>query len=219
MPSMAGNNVTRQASPILDERQIRVLRHGLVTFILISLAGSIGSFIDDDAGLTEYLVLSLKTGHSAGQLMITFTVDKLFSNPIVCLSLPCQTTCKRIWKRYLNPPAIYRPIAIPNYYKNLNCAPVRLQLELYKPELALEEHHVQSTIVLFGGTQLIEKSKAEARLQQAQTALKIHPNNVGLQRAVARYQRLLDRAGVYDAARRLRRLLRGRIRRIAAVST
>src|SRR6476646_10847700 len=27
--------------------------------------------------------------------------------------------------------------------------PVRLQLELYKPELALQEHHVRSTIVLF----------------------------------------------------------------------
>jgi hypothetical protein len=55
--------------------------------------------------------------------------------------------------------------------------PVRLQLELYKPELALEEHHVRSTIVLFGGTQLVEKSEAEARLERAQTALAIHPHN------------------------------------------
>jgi uncharacterized protein (TIGR00730 family) len=84
--------------------------------------------------------------------------------------------------------------------------PVRLQLELYKPELALEEHHVRSTIVLFGGTQLVQKSEAEARLQRAQTALASHPQNAGLQRAVARYKRLLDRAGVYDAARRFAEL-------------
>ena len=85
--------------------------------------------------------------------------------------------------------------------------PVRLQLELYKPELALEKHQVRSTIVLFGGTQLVEKTEAETRLQRAQTALESHPKNAGLQRAVARYQRLLDRAGIYDAARRFAQIV------------
>ncbi len=85
--------------------------------------------------------------------------------------------------------------------------PVRLQLELYKPELALEEHQVRSTIVLFGGTQLIEKADAEARLRQAQAALASHPKNAGLERAVARYTRLLDRAHVYDAARRFAQIV------------
>jgi hypothetical protein len=34
--------------------------------------------------------------------------------------------------------------------------PVRMQLELLKPEMQLAEHHVSSTIVLFGSTQIVE---------------------------------------------------------------
>lgn len=37
--------------------------------------------------------------------------------------------------------------------------PVRLQLELLKPELALKEHGIESTIVLFGGSRIPEPSK------------------------------------------------------------
>jgi uncharacterized protein (TIGR00730 family) len=101
----------------------------------------------------------------------------------------------------LNSPS-YRPAdRDPDLLQRPELRPVRLQLELYKPELLLEEHHVQSTIVLFGGTQIVEQSQAEARLQRAQTALAAHPSNVGLQRAVARDKRLLANARFYDAAR------------------
>ena len=49
--------------------------------------------------------------------------------------------------------------------------PVRMQLELLKPEMLLEEHRVASTIVLFGSTQIVERQQAEARLARAQIAL------------------------------------------------
>ncbi|HWC90706.1 MAG TPA: hypothetical protein VG433_13650, partial [Pirellulales bacterium] len=38
--------------------------------------------------------------------------------------------------------------------------PVRVQLELLKPELAFAEQQVRSTIVLFGGTQIREPAVA-----------------------------------------------------------
>jgi hypothetical protein len=41
---------------------------------------------------------------------------------------------------------------------------VRLQLELLKPELVLEESGVSSTLVVFGGTQIVERAEAERRL-------------------------------------------------------
>src|SRR5262249_19672167 len=41
--------------------------------------------------------------------------------------------------------------------------PVRLQLELLKPEMLLEEQQVRSTIVVFGSTQIIERDKAHER--------------------------------------------------------
>ncbi len=39
--------------------------------------------------------------------------------------------------------------------------PVRLQLELLKPQLLLDEHHIESTIVLFGGARIPRPSEAE----------------------------------------------------------
>src|SRR5262245_47913119 len=71
--------------------------------------------------------------------------------------------------------------------------PVRLQLELLKPEMALHEQKVLSTIVLFGGTQVIERPAAEARLEAATKALEAEPQNAALQRQVARCRRLLDK--------------------------
>ena len=43
--------------------------------------------------------------------------------------------------------------------------PVRLQLELLKPEMILSEQNVISTIVVFGGTQVVERKEALAQLR------------------------------------------------------
>lgn len=85
--------------------------------------------------------------------------------------------------------------------------PVRLQLELLKPEMAFREQGIRSTIVLFGGTQVIERPAAEARLNAAHAALAVDPNNPALQRAVARCRRLLDKSNYYDEAREFARLV------------
>src|SRR5215471_3460513 len=107
----------------------------------------------------------------------------------------------------LNSPS-YRPAdRDPDLLQKPELRPVRLQLELYKPELSLEEHRVRSTIVLFGSTQLVEKAESEARLQQAQAALAAQPHNAGLKRAVARYERLLANVRFYDDARRFAQIV------------
>jgi len=45
---------------------------------------------------------------------------------------------------------------------------VRLQLELLKPELILQEQHIESTIVIFGSARIPDPETAEARLVSAQ---------------------------------------------------
>src|SRR5436190_338446 len=64
--------------------------------------------------------------------------------------------------------------------------PVRLQLEFLKPELALHEHNVRSTIVVFGGTQVVERREAQRRLRAAKALLAKKPNDPAAQRLVAR---------------------------------
>ncbi|MBI2825416.1 MAG: TIGR00730 family Rossman fold protein [Planctomycetia bacterium] len=85
--------------------------------------------------------------------------------------------------------------------------PVRMQLELLKPEMALVEHEVRSTIVVFGGTRICERAEAEQNLRAAKAAAAAEPGNALLARAVARAERLLAKSGYYDAARRFTRLV------------
>jgi uncharacterized protein (TIGR00730 family) len=88
--------------------------------------------------------------------------------------------------------------------------PVRLQLELLKPEMSLNEHNIVSTIVVFGATRIVEGPLAEQRLSQARAALAADPGNPQLARAAARAERLLEKAPYYDAAREFARLVSSR---------
>ncbi|MDZ4783881.1 MAG: 3-isopropylmalate dehydrogenase, partial [Planctomycetia bacterium] len=85
--------------------------------------------------------------------------------------------------------------------------PVRMQLELLKPEMTLVEQGVRSTIVLFGGTQIVDTPQAELRLQNARTELAADPANAKAARAVTRAERLLAKSPYYDAAREFARLV------------
>jgi len=85
--------------------------------------------------------------------------------------------------------------------------PVRLQLELLKPEMALAEQGVHSTIVTFGGTQIVAPREAESRLETARQSLAVAPDDPALQRTVARAERVLAKAGYYDAARAFSKLV------------
>lgn len=84
--------------------------------------------------------------------------------------------------------------------------PVRLQLELLKPEMSLNENNINSTIVVFGGTQIVERHLAEERLTAARAALEQSPDEASLARAVSRAERVLHKAHYYDAAREFARI-------------
>jgi uncharacterized protein (TIGR00730 family) len=85
--------------------------------------------------------------------------------------------------------------------------PVRVQLELLKPELVFEEHGIRSTIVVFGGTRIIEPREARARLDEARARLAEMPDNRGLRRAVGRAERIVAKSHYYETARRFARLV------------
>jgi len=80
--------------------------------------------------------------------------------------------------------------------------PVRLQLELMKPELLLTEHNIKSTIVVFGGTRIIEKKKAERRVTQLEKKLKRSPDNKKIKHQLKVARNVLEKAPYYDEARK-----------------
>jgi len=89
---------------------------------------------------------------------------------------------------------------------------VRMLLELGKPELALQADAITSTVIVFGGTQIVERPAAERRLSEARRALAraegAAPQAVArLERELRRSERLLACCRYYDAAREFARLV------------
>lgn len=85
--------------------------------------------------------------------------------------------------------------------------PVRMQLELLKPEMTLIQEGVGSTIVVFGGTQVVDREEAEERLEKAKHTAAAKPEDAVAQRAVVRAESYLAKAHYYDEAREFSRLV------------
>ncbi len=85
--------------------------------------------------------------------------------------------------------------------------PVRLQLELLKPELILQEHRIESTIVVFGSARIPAPEAARQRLEAAEAALRERPDCPVTRRKAAAARRLVERSRYYEEARRFARLV------------
>lgn len=84
---------------------------------------------------------------------------------------------------------------------------VRMLLELGKPELSFQADKIHSTVIVFGGTQIVERTAAERRLSEARRAAVAAPGDRRVAREVERSQRLLDYAHFYDSAREFAKLV------------
>jgi len=104
---------------------------------------------------------------------------------------------------------------------------VRMLLELGKPELAFLADNITSTVIVFGGTQIVERPAAERRLSEARRAMARAQNTAagpasamasaagpasakaleGLARELKRAEQLLAYCRYYDAAREFARIV------------
>ncbi len=85
--------------------------------------------------------------------------------------------------------------------------PLRLQLELQKPEMILRHHQIRFTIVAFGGTRIIEPAVARGRVASLEAEFQSRPADPGLTRRLAVARRVLAKARYYDEAREFGRLV------------
>jgi len=93
------------------------------------------------------------------------------------------------------------------FLKRPELRPVRLQLELLKPEIILEEQGVVSTLVVFGGTAIVEREVAAKRLVALREIAARDPIDKAKARDVVRAERVLAKAHYYDAAREFARIV------------
>jgi uncharacterized protein (TIGR00730 family) len=85
--------------------------------------------------------------------------------------------------------------------------PVRMQLELQKAETLLRENNIRSTVVVFGGTQIVERDAAELRLKTARLEHQRRPADARAARDVARAESILAKSHYYEEARQFGRLV------------
>ncbi len=83
----------------------------------------------------------------------------------------------------------------------------RLLLEYRKPEILLREHGIESTIVIFGGTRIVEPEVARRRLGEAREELKEQPDDPKTKLRAAVAERVLAKSKYYDVARELASLV------------
>lgn len=85
--------------------------------------------------------------------------------------------------------------------------PLRLQLELLKPEITMSEHGITSTVVIFGSARILDSTTAQANLSSAKENLAKNPDDKEKKQAVLIAQKEVQKSEYYEHARELSALI------------
>jgi len=86
--------------------------------------------------------------------------------------------------------------------------PVRLQLELLKPELVMQDHNIEATIIFFGSARIpCDIETAKDRLAEAEAELKANPKSLQAKKQVTISKNVLDNAQYMKQATKLARII------------
>jgi len=85
--------------------------------------------------------------------------------------------------------------------------PVRLQLELLKPERVLRLHNIRTTIVVFGSARTLPPDVAQRQLESLEKRRKEHKDDPDLERQIQQAQKRVQYAHYYEEARRFTRIV------------
>lgn len=85
--------------------------------------------------------------------------------------------------------------------------PIRIGLELLKPELIQREEHIHSTIVVFGSARIHEPEAMEQALHEAEAEIAKTPGDPAIQRKAAIARRQVALSKYYNVAREFGRLV------------
>ncbi len=118
------------------------------------------------------------------------------------------TTDPAPWQTSDHPSASYIPAdKDTEFLQRDELRPIRIGLELLKPELIQKEERIESTIVVFGSARLHEPAVATKALRQAEEKAAQAPADQTLQQPLAIAKRQLELAKYYDVARDFARLV------------
>ncbi len=114
---------------------------------------------------------------------------------------------KKMKKELISSPAYKIAYHDDDFMDQEYCRPVRLQLELLKPEKLFQKEKIESTIVVFGGTRIIEKKDAVANIDKIKKKLLKRPNDLKLKRKLKIAKSIFAKSAYYDEAKEFARLV------------
>ena len=109
--------------------------------------------------------------------------------------------------RILNSPSYLKANEDVEFLRRDELRPVRLQLELLKPELIQQEQGIVSTIVVFGSARTANPEDAARQLEQAQRASTAAPGDPDAAQALRRAERAVEHSRYYAQAREFARMV------------
>jgi uncharacterized protein (TIGR00730 family) len=105
------------------------------------------------------------------------------------------------------PPSLRLSFTDMDFLVSEEMRPVRLMLELMKPESILQKNNIDQTIVIFGSARISDQEVAEKKLRIAENDLRRDPENAIKQQAVQSALSLMRKSHYYDEARKLGHLI------------
>lgn len=95
------------------------------------------------------------------------------------------------------------------WLRDATMRPVRMQLELQKTEVLLEREGIKSTVVVFGGTQIVPQEEAEEKLAKAKAEVAATPDDHKVQRNLIRAEARMKNTHFYNECRDFAKLVSG----------
>ncbi|HEB88506.1 MAG TPA: LOG family protein [Deltaproteobacteria bacterium] len=110
-------------------------------------------------------------------------------------------------ERILRSPSYRRADEDVDFLNSSETRGVRLQIDYLKPQVLLEKHGIEHTIVAFGGTRIVEPFVAEREIESLERLMRERPDDPALGRRLARAERIRAKSRYYEVARRFGRLV------------
>ncbi len=95
----------------------------------------------------------------------------------------------------------------PDFVQRESVRPLRLEMELMKPEMMMKDAGVTSSVVVFGGTQVVPQEEARERLASALKAVEQSPDDPLAKRKLLRAEKTMAKCRYYEECREFARLV------------
>jgi uncharacterized protein (TIGR00730 family) len=137
---------------------------------------------------------------------IIIPFDESFEKPLSFISQPDETAIISA-NPQISSPSYEIAFQDQNFIRSDHARPIRLQLEMEKPEWIMRQSGIRSTVIVFGSARFISPSRAKRLLDEANQKLAASPNCEKAKSAVVKAKTQMETSVYYEQAREFARIV------------